>query len=207
MVLVSASAAVRPDDPATGADRSRVSGRASRCAIDGKLDEEVYKSTPAITDFVQQEPDEFKPATEKTEAWIFFDEDNIYISARNWETHPERRVANEMRRDTNQLRQNDTFGVMFDTFHDKRNGYIFYANAIGGLADSQVTDEGRRTPTGTRCGTSAPATSTAAGRSRWRSRSSRCAISPAPIRSGASTCGASSAGRTSGRTWRRCRAR
>lgn len=110
--------------------------------IDGKLDEEIYRTTPAITDFVQQEPDEFKPATEKTEAWIFFDNDNVYISARNWETHPERRVANEMRRDTAQLRQNDSFGVLFDTFHDKRNGYIFYANAIGGLADSQVTDEG-----------------------------------------------------------------
>jgi hypothetical protein len=110
--------------------------------IDGKLDDAVYATTPAITGFVQQEPDEFKPATEKTEAWIFFDEDNIYVSAKNWESHPERRVANEMRRDTNQLRQNDTFAVMFDTFHDKRNGYIFYANAIGGLADSQVTDEG-----------------------------------------------------------------
>ena len=110
--------------------------------IDGRLDEEVYKITPAITGFVQQEPDEFQPATEKTEAWIFFDDDNVYVSARNFETHPERRVANEMRRDTGQLRQNDTFGVMFDTFHDKRNGYIFYANAIGGLADSQVTDEG-----------------------------------------------------------------
>jgi hypothetical protein len=110
--------------------------------VDGRLDEEIYKTTPAIADFVQQEPDEFKPATEKTEAWIFFDDDNVYVSARNWETHPERRVANEMRRDTSQLRQNDTFGVLFDTFHDKRNGYIFYANAIGGLADSQVTDEG-----------------------------------------------------------------
>ena len=120
--------------------------RAHRAAqplrIDGRLDEEIYKATPPIANFVQQEPDEFQPATEKTEAWIFFDDDNVYISARNWETHPERRVANEMRRDTNQLRQNDTFGVLFDTFHDKRNGYIFYANAIGGLADSQVTDEG-----------------------------------------------------------------
>ena len=64
------------------------------------------------------------------------------MSARNWESQPERRVANEMRRDTAQLRQNDTFAVLFDTFHDKRNGYIFYANAIGGMADSQVTDEG-----------------------------------------------------------------
>ena len=110
--------------------------------VDGRLDEEVYRTTAAITGFVQQEPDEFKPATEKTEAWIFFDDDNLYVSARNWESHPERRVANEMRRDTAQLRQNDTFGVLLDTFHDKRNGYIFYANAIGGLADSQVTDEG-----------------------------------------------------------------
>ncbi len=110
--------------------------------IDGKLDEAVYAATPAITGFVQQEPDEFKPATEKTEAWIFFDENNIYVSARCWETHPERRVANEMRRDTNQLRQNDTFAVLFDTFHDRRNGFLFYANAIGGMADSQITDEG-----------------------------------------------------------------
>jgi hypothetical protein len=131
---------------AQNAPRPTPTLRAYRAAqplrIDGKLDEELYRSTPAITDFVQQEPDEFKPATEKTEAWIFFDEDNLYISARNWESRPDRRVANEMRRDTGQLRQNDTFGVLLDTFHDKRNGYIFYANAIGGLADSQVTDEG-----------------------------------------------------------------
>jgi len=109
--------------------------------IDGRLDEPVYGSTPAIGNFVQQEPDEFKPATEKTEAWIFFDDDHVYVSARNWESAPERRVANEMRRDTNQLRQNDTFAVLLDTFHDKRNGYIFSANSIGGLSDSQTTDE------------------------------------------------------------------
>ena len=138
---VSATAVGQPATP-----RPVPSVRANRIAqplrVDGKLDEEAYRTTPAIIDFVQQEPDEFKPATEKTEAWIFFDDVNIYISARNYESHPERRVANEMRRDTNQLRQNDTFGVLLDTFHDKRNGYIFYANAIGGLADSQVTDEG-----------------------------------------------------------------
>ena len=110
--------------------------------VDGVLDEPVYRDTPPISGFVQQEPYEFQPATEKTEAWIFFDERNIYVSARCWESQPERRVANEMRRDTAQLRQNDTFAVLFDTFHDRRNGYIFYANSIGGFSDSQVTDEG-----------------------------------------------------------------
>ncbi len=109
--------------------------------IDGRLDEAIYETTPAIGDFLQQEPNEGQPASERTEAWILFDEDNVYVSARCWDTQPERRVANEMRRDTNQLRQNDTFGVLFDTYHDRRNGYFFYANPIGGLADSQITDE------------------------------------------------------------------
>src|SRR5690242_5990687 len=140
--LVAGSVPAAAQTAARPAPTVRAERAAQPIRIDGRLDEEIYRTTPAITDFVQQEPDEFKPATEKTEAWIFFDEDNVYVSARNWETHPERRVANEMRRDTNQLRQNDTFGVMLDTFHDKRNGYIFYANAIGGFADSQVTDEG-----------------------------------------------------------------
>jgi hypothetical protein len=124
----------------------RITVRALRVAtpvrIDGRLDEAIYTTTEPIGDFVQQEPDEAKPATEKTEAWVFFDDDQVYVSARCWETHPERRVANEMRRDTSQLRQNDTFAVLFDTFHDRRNGYLFYANPIGGLADSQITDEG-----------------------------------------------------------------
>jgi hypothetical protein len=110
--------------------------------VDGRLDDEIYLTSPPITDFLQQEPDEGRLATERTEAWVFFDDNHIYVAARCWESRPDRRVANEMRRDTSQLRQNDSFGVLFDTFHDRRNGYFFYANPIGGLADSQITDEG-----------------------------------------------------------------
>ena len=110
--------------------------------VDGRLDEPIYAAIDPIAGFVQQEPDEGQPATEKTEAWVIFDDDTMYVSARCHESQPARRVANEMRRDTNQLRQNDTFAVLFDTFHDRRNGYVFTANAIGGLGDSQVTDEG-----------------------------------------------------------------
>src|SRR5688572_2581237 len=110
--------------------------------VDGRLDDLVYGMIGAIESFVQQEPDEGAPATERTESWVIFDDDMIYVSARCWESQPERRVANEMRRDTNQLRQNDTFAVLFDTFHDRRNGYFFTANSIGGLGDSQITDEG-----------------------------------------------------------------
>ena len=67
--------------------------------MDGRLDESVYSTVPAISDFIQQEPREGEPATEKTEVWILFDDRNIYVAARCWDSHPEREVINEMRRD------------------------------------------------------------------------------------------------------------
>lgn len=112
-------------------------------ALDGRLDDEVYRSEASVSDFVQQVPAQGAPATERTEAWVLFDDATIYVSARCWDSAPpERWVANELRRDTNQLRQNDTFGVIFDTFHDRRNGFLFYTNPLGARADQAVTDEG-----------------------------------------------------------------
>ena len=111
--------------------------------LDGVLDEAVYETVPPITGFIQQLPDPGAPATERTEAWITFDETNVYVSARVWDSAPENRwVANEMRRDTTQLRQNDTFTAFFDTFYDRRNGFNFYTNPLGARSDSQFTNEG-----------------------------------------------------------------
>ena len=111
--------------------------------LDGVLDEPVYAAVPAVTGFIQQVPDIGAPATERTEAWILFDAVNVYVSARVWDSAPESQwVANEMRRDTTQLRQNDTFTVFFDTFYDRRNGFNFYTNPLGARSDSQFTNEG-----------------------------------------------------------------
>ena len=120
---------------------------ASPLTVDGRLDEDVYRTTTSISDFVQQVPREGAPATERTESWVMFDKDTLYISARCWDSAPpERWVANELRRDTNQLRQNDTFGVILDTFYDRRNGFLFYTNPLGARADQAVTDEGNLNP-------------------------------------------------------------
>ncbi len=111
--------------------------------LDGQLDEQVYQTVPAITGFIQQAPDEGAPATEKTEAWIMFDERNLYVAGRVWDSAPPSAwVANEMRRDTSQLRQNDTFAVVLDTFYDRRNAVSFYTNPLGALADFALTNEG-----------------------------------------------------------------
>ena len=125
----------------------RTTVRAIRLAegirLDGELDEEVYLTVPAITGFIQQVPDEGAPATEKTEAWVMFDDTNVYVGARLHDSAPESEwIANEMRRDTDQLRQNDTFTAFFDTFYDRRNGFNFYTNPLGARSDAQFTNEG-----------------------------------------------------------------
>jgi len=126
-----------------GATTIRAVRSTENIQLDGLLDETVYRTVPAITGFLQLMPDEGAPATEKTEAWVMFDGDNIYVSARVWDSAPPSEwVANEMRRDTTQLRDNDGFWVVFDTFYDRRNGVCFYTNPLGALGDFAITNEG-----------------------------------------------------------------
>jgi len=134
-----------PPDIISRDDRGGVTLRAIRLSdpleVDGKLEESAYRRVPSIDGFIQQEPREGEPATERTEVWVFFDKDNVYVAARCWDSHPDRIVANEMRRDNRNIFNNDNFAVILDTFYDRRNGFLFYTNPIGGLYDAQVTDE------------------------------------------------------------------
>src|SRR5262245_19368667 len=98
LILLFAPLAAQSASPASRVyvqdDSGRVAVRATRIAtpikVDGKLDEDVYERVPAITQFVQAEPDEGAPVSERTEAWIMFDDKNIYLSCRCWDRTPER---------------------------------------------------------------------------------------------------------------------
>jgi hypothetical protein len=128
-------------------EEGRVTLRATRIPepllLDGKLDEPYYRQVPAVSDFIQQEPNEGAPATERTEAWVFFDDRNVYVSARCWDSHPERMVINEMRRDNFNIFQNENVTLVLDTFYDRRNGFFFQTNPLGALRDQAVADEGQ----------------------------------------------------------------
>jgi hypothetical protein len=65
------------------------------------------------------------------------------MSARGlWESDASKRVMSDMRRDASNLsNNNDHFAIMLDTFYDRRNGYVFLANAQGGMMDAQVVNE------------------------------------------------------------------
>ena len=137
-----------PIPPATVSrnEAGQVTWRAVRLAnaldLDGVLDEEIYRAVEAVSDLIQLEPETGAPATERTEAWIFFDDTSLYVSARCWHSAPESEwIVNEMRRDSFNVLSNEAFAFVLDTFYDRRNGIYFGINPIGGRIDGQITNE------------------------------------------------------------------
>lgn len=130
-------------DQATGKATIRAIKLAAPLRFDGRLDDEVYSRAAGFDGMLQVAPRYGQPASERTEIWLLYDSEHVYVSARLHDSAPpDKWIANELRRDTNQMRNNDHFGVGFDTFYDRRSGFMFYANPLGGFADYSVIDEG-----------------------------------------------------------------
>ena len=110
--------------------------------LDGALTEAVYEEFHPSTGFIQIEPDNGAPASQQTDVWILFDDTDLYVTFRVWESHPDRMIATEMRHDASaSLAQNELVNFAFDTFYDRRNGYVFCINPLGGRCEGQVSDE------------------------------------------------------------------
>jgi Domain of unknown function (DUF5916)/Carbohydrate family 9 binding domain-like len=110
--------------------------------VDGALDDDVWTRAPVVTGFVQAEPSEGSPASERTEVRIAYDADNLYVGAYLHDSAPEKLVVTDIKKDFTETEE-DGFGVVLDTFHDRRNGYVFLTNPAGARADWQVANEGR----------------------------------------------------------------
>tara|TARA_B100001778_G_scaffold62211_1_gene48665 strand:+ start:1544 stop:3751 length:2208 start_codon:yes stop_codon:yes gene_type:complete len=110
--------------------------------IDGNvLDDPVWKNISQTTDFIQQSPDEGKPASEKTIVKIAFTNDHFYLSVVCYSDQPENIIINDTRRDS-PLDDMDSFIFILDTFNDNQNGYAFGTNAAGIEYDAQITKGG-----------------------------------------------------------------
>ncbi len=110
--------------------------------IDGRLDEEVWLRAAVIDEFVQQEPAEGEPATERTVVRLLYDARALYLGVEAHDSEPGGVIATEMRRDSPRLLDEDNFQVILDTFHDRRSGYMFVTSPLGAKLEQQVAEEG-----------------------------------------------------------------
>jgi hypothetical protein len=103
--------------------------------LDGRLDEEFWRSAPPATDFVQVDPSNGQPATEQTEVRIAYNADNLYLGVQCLDSEPDRWLGYQRRRDEF-LQSDDRFMWTIDTFLDAQSGYFFEMNPSGLMGDS-----------------------------------------------------------------------
>ena len=124
----------------TGRPTIRPPRASERPRVDGRLDDAVWRDAIHLTEFVQQNPVEGAPATEETDVWITYDNQNIYIGVHAHYSDPGIMRANRIDRD--QAFQDDNVSVYFDTFLDQQRAYRFSVNGYGVQGDAVVNARG-----------------------------------------------------------------
>jgi hypothetical protein len=104
--------------------------------VDGRLDDAAWKSAPVTDAFTQIDPDEGKPASERTEVRVLYDDDAIYVGVR---LHDGGRVTGRLGRRDMPLGDSDWFGLMLDSYHDHRTAFGFDVNPAGVRRDEVKT--------------------------------------------------------------------
>jgi hypothetical protein len=107
--------------------------------VDGQLDDEVWSLAEQISDFVQIEPDNGDPSSERTVVQIAYDNRYLYVAARCYMKDPSRIVPGRGRRDN--LPPSDNISISLDPQHDHLTAYVFLANASGGQNDLAWFDD------------------------------------------------------------------
>ena len=110
--------------------------------LDGSLDEPAWQDAPISLGFIQKDPQEGQPSSEKTEFRVVYNATTIYIGVICYDTDPTGIRANDRQRDST-FQNDDTLTLVLDTFHDHRNAFMFRTNPLGAQYDALVTDEGR----------------------------------------------------------------
>ena len=110
--------------------------------IDGRVDEAVWQGVEPFAAFIQQEPDEGRPASERTEIRFLLDRQNLYVAVICFDSEPDNLVVTESRRDAD-LGDTDSIQILLDTFDDGQNALVFGTNPFGIEYDGQVMAEGQ----------------------------------------------------------------
>jgi hypothetical protein len=111
--------------------------------VDGDiLGDPIWRDAPPITGFWQEQPNQGEPASEQTEVRVVYTETTLYVGVIAYDREPESIIVSDARRDAG-LDETDSFRMIFDTYRDRLNGFVFGTNPAGIEYDGQVTNEGQ----------------------------------------------------------------
>ena len=111
--------------------------------LDGDvLGDPAWIDVPVATGFIQTQPDEGQPATERTEVRVLFDDDTIYFGFVCYDRDPDGIITSEGRRDAS-LNNSDSIQIILDTFRDRQSAFLFGTSPAGQEYDGQVMNEGQ----------------------------------------------------------------
>lgn len=105
--------------------------------LDGILSEDAWKEAIPISNFTQRELREDEPATERTDVRIIYDDRALYVGVWCYDRAPKEILAHELKRDFSSDEE-DNFEIIFDTYQDKRNGFLFIINPNRAPSDALV---------------------------------------------------------------------
>src|SRR6266545_2948504 len=107
--------------------------------VDGKLDDDVWKSAAVFKDFHQWRPSDTAAASARTEVFAGYDSRFIYFAFHAYDD-PGQIRATVAKRDS--IFDDDSVGLLLDTFNDKRRAYELFFNPLGIQADGILTEGG-----------------------------------------------------------------
>ncbi|MDE2874907.1 MAG: DUF5916 domain-containing protein [Gemmatimonadota bacterium] len=109
--------------------------------IDGVPDDAAWNAATPLTAFTQREPHDGRPASEPTELRILFDADAIYVAVWAWDSQAHAIVPGDAIRDY-EVSDADAVIMVFDTYNDQQNGFVFGTTPAGIEYDGQVASQG-----------------------------------------------------------------
>ncbi len=109
--------------------------------LDGILDEAVWGLADSASDFWQLFPTDSLKAQDITEVKLLYNDTHIYIGATAKSSVGGDFIVSSLRRDYS-ARSNDNVTVLFDTFRDGQNAFLFGVNAYGVQREGLVSERG-----------------------------------------------------------------
>lgn len=143
--LLAQSSAPQPQNPGQNAAQGEIRiAQASRVdtapKLDGTLDDPLWQQAKPISNFLQREPYEGQPPTERTEVRVLYTKHAVYFGITCFDSDPKKIVATQLRRDVSQ-HLDDYFEIVIDAAHDRRNAYVFQITPLGTQRDALITEE------------------------------------------------------------------